>query len=238
MEPEREQFVSEQFVSEQFVSERFLIFCLHNIGCIVIFAQIDYLLRYMKVMSRWCQLCAIGNGIIVACTWHDVVSCIQNHDKSSSPPRYPYTESIVLSLYLYQNVVGMLRDHELLYHAFVLISTPICYHNNNKTTSLLYFFCNGYPSLIDYTMQSMVKNGIVENQTMKTVSTAMKNYVRKPGANVVASLLLHDAFRGRNMEYGVNANFTSNILLSFMVYYKYGTSRTITRRLTNGRKSK
>ena len=80
--------------------------------------------------------------------------------------------------------------------------------------------------MVDYTMLSMVQNGIVEKQTMKNVTSAINNYVRKPGAALVASLLLHDAYNGHNIDYLDNRKFYSNILLSFMVYYKYATSRT------------
>ena len=238
METEKEHFVSEHFVSEHFVSEHFLTFCLHNMGCIIIFAHIDYLLRYIKVKSRWCQFRAIGNGLIVACTWQDVVCCIQNHDNSSSLPRYPYAESLVFSLHLYQYVRWMFLGKQVLYHTFVLIRTQICYQNNNKTISLLYFFCNGYPSLVDYTMLSMFQNGIVEKQTMNSVITANINYVRKPGAALVASLLLHDAFRDVGVEHIKNVKFYSNILLAFIVYYEYAITRSNSTRLDNGGKSK
>jgi len=43
---------------------------------------------------------------------------------------------------------------------------------------------------------------------------------------VVASLLLHDAFRIRNLEYPEQLMFHANILMSSMVYYKYAVSKT------------
>ena len=212
--------------NEPLLSEHFITFCLHNIGCMLLFAQVDYLLHYMKVKPEWCHLRAFGNGLIVACTWQDVLCCIRNHDISSTPPYNPYAESLVLSLYIYQCIIGKLQCQDPYYHAFVLIRTPVGYQNNNKTMSMLYFFCNGYPSMVDYTMLSMVLNGIVEKQTMKNVTSAINNYARKPGAALVASLLLHDAYNGHNIDYPDNRKFYSNILLSFMVYYKYATSRT------------
>lgn len=217
---------NESLLTEHFLTEHFLTFCLHNLGCLFLFAQVDYLLHYMKVKPEWCQLRAFGNGLIAACTWQDVVYCIRNHDISSTPPCHPYAESLVFSLYLYQCVIGKLQCQDPFYHAYVLIRTPVGYQNNNKTMSMLYFFCNGYPSVVDYTMLSMVQNGIVAKQTQKTITTTINNYVRKPGAALVASLLFHDAFRGRYLDHVDNRKFYSNILLSFMVYYKYATSRT------------
>lgn len=220
-------------VFEYLEHECLITFLLHNIGCLMLFTQIDYLLHYMKVNAEWCQLRAIGSGLVVACTWQDVVSCIQNHDISSTPPRYKYAESLILSLYLYQCVLGNMRSKDPFYHAFVLIRTPVGYLNNNKTMSMLYFFCNGYPSLIDYTMFSIAHNGIVAKQTQKQISTIMNNYIRKPGAAVVASLLMHNAFRGQHHEIANNEMFYPNVLLSCLVYYKYATSRTKLSRSAN-----
>lgn len=206
--------------------ERMFTFMIHNIGCLSIYAMLDYLLRYMKIKAEWAQLRAIGNGIVVACTYQDVVSCLSNHDTSWQLPLYPYAEPLVFSLYLYQCILGKMRCQDPFYHAFVLIRTPIGYMNNNKTMSVLYFFCNGYPSLIDYTLVSMVGNEVVGKQLQKNISGATNNYIRKPGAAVVASLLLHDAFRIRNLEYPEQLIFHANILLSSMVYYKYAVSKT------------
>ena len=115
--------------------ERVFTFMIHNIGCLSIYAMLDYLLRYMKIKAEWAQLRAIGNGLVVACTYQDVVSCLSNHDTSWQLPLYPYAEPLVFSLYLYQCILGKMRCQDPFYHAFVLIRTPIGYMSNNKTMS-------------------------------------------------------------------------------------------------------
>ena len=196
-----------------------------NATCFLLFVQLDYFLRYIKVKCEWYQLHAIGNGLVVASTWHDVVSCLQNHEISSSPPKYPYAGPLVLSLYLYQCISGKTQYKDRFYNLYVLFQTPIGYINNSKTMSMMYFFCNGYPSLVDYTFISMVSNGFVSKRTQRLVYITMNNYVRKPGTAIAASFLMYDAFSSRGIEDKISM-FYPNIALSFCVYYKYATSRT------------
>lgn len=205
--------------------ERLYTFIFHNIGCLCIYSMIDYFLRRVRIKAEWLQLRAIGNGLVVACTYQDVVLCMADHNISWASPLYPYAEPLVFSLYLYQCIIGKARCKDPFYHAFVIIRTPICYMNNNKTISLLYFFCNGYPSLIDYTLLSMTNNDLLSKEFYKTVSAATNNYIRKPGAALVSSLLLHDAFRARTTEYPEPILFYGNVLLSTLVYYKYAISK-------------
>jgi hypothetical protein len=87
------------------------------------------------------------------------------------------------------------------------------------------FFCNGYPSLVGYTLVSIVSNGIAAKQVQKQVYMVMNNCVRKPGSAIVASLLLYDAFALRCVGYTA-VRFYPNTMLSLLVYYKYATSIT------------
>lgn len=205
--------------------ERIYTFIFHNIGCLFLYTMLEHILKRMKIKGEWSQLRAFGNGLVVACTYQDVVLCLSNHDISWQQPTYPYAEPLVFSLYLYQCVIGKKRCQDPFYHIFVLVRTPICYMNNNKTISLLYFLCNGYPSMIDYTLISMTNNNLISKQRQKSISTATNNFIRKPGTAVVSSLLLHNAFRGREHEYSDNMIFYTNVILAALVYYKYAISK-------------
>lgn len=205
--------------------ERIYTFVFHNICCLFFYTMLDYILKRIKIKGAWSQLRAFGNGLVVACTYQDVVLCLSNHDISWQHPTYPYAEPLVFSLYLYQCIIGKKRCQDPFYHLFVLIRTPIGYINNNKTMSMLYFLCNGYPSMIDYTIISMTSNNLLSKQRQKNILALNNNFIRKPGTAIVSSLLLQDALRRRNLEYSQRMIFYTNILLASLVYYKYAISK-------------
>ena len=201
--------------------ERIYLFLLHNLGCLLFYSQVDYVLRYMKVQSEWFKLRVIGNGLVAASTFQDVYTCLCDHSMSSLAPQYQFAEALVFSLYLYQSIIFKPKREDVWYHALVMIRTPICYLNNNKTASVIYFFCNGYPTLVDYTTLVLMKHHLIQPQTQKYVSSFANAYLRKPGAAFAASLLLQDAI---HFHYGNQTYFYMNVALSFIIYKKYAVS--------------
>tara|TARA_Y100001937_G_C7093922_1_gene319174 strand:- start:39 stop:671 length:633 start_codon:yes stop_codon:yes gene_type:complete len=201
--------------------ERIYLFLLYNVGCMLFFYQLDYALRYMKAKNEWFHLRIIGNGLIAATTVQDVYMCLCNHNVSSLAPQYQLSEALVFSLYLYQSIIFKPKREDFWYHTLVMIRTPVCYLNNNKTASVIYFFCNGYPSFIDYTTLVLMKNNLIEPQTQKYVSSFTNAYLRKPGAAFAASLLLQHAIQ---FHYVNQRYFYMNAALSLMIYKKYAVS--------------
>ena len=90
--------------------ERLYTFIFHNIGCLCIYSMIDYFLCRVRIKAEWLQLRAIGNGLVVACTYQDVVLCMADHNISWASPLYPYAEPLVffslsLSMYYWKSAV-------------------------------------------------------------------------------------------------------------------------------------
>ena len=186
--------------------------------------MLDLCLRRVKAIqcgggrARWFCMHSIGNALVAAGSTWDLATCVLDHSRSKEPMMSLIPASAAFSMHLYHCMAFKLRPEDWSHHLlFVFGVTPLIVMHPTKAMSVCFFFCTGFPGMLDYWLLMLVKTQRLEKWVQKRAAGFINAYLRMPGGALGASLLLQDGVgvAGR----GVGAAVLGGLMLANSAYY-------------------
>lgn len=185
---------------------------------------LDRCLRRVRAMqlggarARWFCIHSIGNAVVAAGTARDLTICLWDHSRSREIATSLMSAGVAFSLHLYHCLAFRLRPEDWSHHLlFVFGVTPLIIQHPTKAMSVCFFFCTGFPGMLDYWLLTLVKTQRLEKWVQKRAAGFINAYLRMPGGSLGASLLIQDGV-GVGAR-GVSGAVLGALMLANSAYY-------------------
>jgi hypothetical protein len=195
-----------------------------DVVSMVFLCLLDRLLRLSPAISRggsrarWFCMHSIGNAIVAAGSARDFATCALDHSLSSREAETLIPAGMAFSLHLYHCMAFKLRPEDWGHHLlFVFGATPLVVMHPTKAMSVCFFFCTGFPGMLDYWLLMLVKTQRLPKRVQKRAAGFINAYMRMPGGALGGLLMIQDGIGvgGR----GVGAAILGAMMLANSCYY-------------------
>jgi hypothetical protein len=150
-----------------------------------IFYGCDFLLSQTALQGIYYLIHTIHNGFIIYHTYNDVYLSFTDFANVGSYDVNLHAASLVFALHFYHiaRYKDKLRYDDWLHHiTMIFFALPIgIFAGGGVLMGFSLFFTTGLPGGIDYFMLFLVRNGLMDRMTEKSVNRWIQVWIRSPG---------------------------------------------------------
>ena len=189
---------------------------------------IDILLcKLFGTYTRWFQLHAAINGIIVYIIYKDIIKLFQNplmniDNVSSKIDNYFVMFLHIYHLFIADRLTSMDWFHHIMFIGGGCLPTILLYKSN--LVRLGWFACCGLPGFIEYLCLALVKHNKLSALTQKNICSYIYNWIRYP-ITIYCATLTYIAYIS-NITNGENG--WSLTYISFILFFNGGFYNKLT----------